>query len=81
MLFFILFHCNKLKLCAFVYVTMKQLFMIDFSSWVLPLFAMKRTSKGKTYLLIIPLFPVHGKYNCEICSSVHQSSGKLQSFL
>ena len=63
----------------FVYVMSKRLYTIDFSSHILPLYAVKRVSKGKTYPVIDS--PVHGKHNGENCSSVPRFVGKLQLFL
>jgi len=66
--FFFAVNSSICKLGVLVYVTSKQLYPINFSSWISPLY--RRTNKGKLYSVIDS--PVHGRHDGEKFSSVPQ---------
>ena len=55
---------------------LKQSYAIDYSSQILPLYAV---SKGKTYPVIDS--SIHGEHDGENCNPIPRFVGKLQPFL
>ena len=63
------------ELWAFVYVTSKQSYVIDFSSLILSLYVVKKGGRRKTYHVMD--FSIHGKHNSVSCNSVLHCVCKL----